>query len=166
MISENGRKILGNNIRKYRKQKGLTQTELGEKVNCSTSCIMHYEKAQRKPDLYTVELIAEALEIDPQLLLGVEYIKLKFPDLGKQITRRESFIDFLKSNDYIVEQTIDGAELAELKGNSPEQDVKIKRDKTEYHLTESEFEALQNSAQYTIEFELWKHNQKERKNES
>lgn len=59
----------GKLIREYRKQKGLTQGELGEKLGMTASTIMRYERGQRKVSVEMLRQIATALEIDPYSLM-------------------------------------------------------------------------------------------------
>ena len=102
MISEKGKKLLANNIKKYRKERGLTQNELGEMVDLTGVAIMRYEKAQREPKLETIEAIASALGVNGIDLLGWEYWDLKNPNIGKEVREYEGFWDYLKSLDYII----------------------------------------------------------------
>ncbi|WP_173326932.1 helix-turn-helix domain-containing protein [Sharpea azabuensis] len=54
---------LGENIRKYRKLRGMTQKELAEKINKSESAVRNYELGNRMPDLNTLDLISIHLGI-------------------------------------------------------------------------------------------------------
>lgn len=64
---------LGQRIKKFRKQKGLSQKELGEKLNVSQQMIGQYESNWQSLKPVTIKKIASALEITEQELLG-------FPD--------------------------------------------------------------------------------------
>ena len=55
---------LGQKIREYRKYRGLTQKELGDKCGLNESTIRNYELGNRYPDEPTLTNIADALEID------------------------------------------------------------------------------------------------------
>lgn len=64
-------KLLGENIKKYRKRAGLTQEKLAEEVNCSNSHIGQIESGRGVPSLNTVLLIANALGVTvDQLVLS------------------------------------------------------------------------------------------------
>lgn len=52
---------IGENIRNYRKEKGLTQKELAELVGLTASTITKYEKDMIEPGVYTLTKIADAL---------------------------------------------------------------------------------------------------------
>jgi len=56
------------NLKKYRKTAGISQMELAEKCNTSTSYIGQIEIGNRFPSLAMIEKIARALEVKPYLL--------------------------------------------------------------------------------------------------
>lgn len=60
----------GNLIRKYRKQKGLTQKQLGDLCGIADSNIRKYEAGRQNPKIETVEKIADALNVHPLVLMG------------------------------------------------------------------------------------------------
>lgn len=53
---------IGQMIKILRKEKGLTQKQLGEKIGVSAVTITRYETEQRYPDIETLKKIAVALE--------------------------------------------------------------------------------------------------------
>lgn len=57
------------NIKKYRNEKNLTQEILSEKAGISCDYLSEIERGKRIPSLKRLCLIAEALEIEPYLLL-------------------------------------------------------------------------------------------------
>ena len=59
---------IGDRIRSARKEKGLTQSELAEKLGISYMVISQYERGIRNPKLDTVRRIADALGVDMQSL--------------------------------------------------------------------------------------------------
>ena len=56
------------NIKRIRKEKRITQEQLAEKCNTATSYIGLMEIYKNVPKLSTIEKIAEALEVEPQVL--------------------------------------------------------------------------------------------------
>lgn len=54
---------LGNNIKKYRKEAGLTQKELAEILDVAVGTIQQYELNKRQPRLEMINRIAGALGI-------------------------------------------------------------------------------------------------------
>lgn len=56
--------VIGENIRKYRKNNKLTQSELAKKIGRTESSIRKYEKGIVKIPMYLLEKIAEALGVE------------------------------------------------------------------------------------------------------
>ena len=56
------------NLKYYRKQRGLTQEKLAEAIEMSTSYIGDMEARERFPSPETIDKIAEALNIQPSVL--------------------------------------------------------------------------------------------------
>lgn len=59
----------GELIRKYRKEKNLTQEQLAEKCNMATITIRQYENGKRTPQIEQLAVIAEKLDISVLELL-------------------------------------------------------------------------------------------------
>ena len=55
---------IGQQIRRYRKELGLTQTLLAERIGSSQRAIVRLEKGQHDPNLATLRKIAGALDMD------------------------------------------------------------------------------------------------------
>lgn len=60
---------IGEKIKDYRKKSGLSQKELGQKLNVSQQHIAQYESGKRIPKLDTIQKIAVALNISVNDLL-------------------------------------------------------------------------------------------------
>ncbi|MTI59106.1 MAG: helix-turn-helix domain-containing protein [Firmicutes bacterium] len=60
---------LGNMIRKLRKEKNMTQTELGQKINVAKSTISQYENNINTPDIKTIQKLAKIFEVSISYLL-------------------------------------------------------------------------------------------------
>ncbi len=54
---------LAENIRFYRKQAGMTQGELAEKLNGKKSLISNYENGYSTPDIYMLCRLAKIFEV-------------------------------------------------------------------------------------------------------
>lgn len=65
----------GSRIKKIRKQKGLTQKQLGEKCGMYESQIRKYENGNANPKIETLQKIADALDCSLIALLGIEEYK-------------------------------------------------------------------------------------------
>lgn len=65
--------LCGRNIAKYRKELGLSQHQLANKIGIPTSSITHYETFDNLPRAQVLNWLAEALQIQPyQLFLELE----------------------------------------------------------------------------------------------
>ncbi len=61
-------KTVIDNIKRIRKEKGITQEQLAEACNTATSYIGLMEIYKNVPKLSTIERIASALDVEPQVL--------------------------------------------------------------------------------------------------
>ena len=61
-------KTVIDNIKRIRKEKNITQEQLAEACNTATSYIGLMEIYKNIPKLSTIEKIANALEVEPQIL--------------------------------------------------------------------------------------------------
>lgn len=57
-------------LRLLREKAGWTQEQLGGKINVADATINRYEKGLRKPDIDTLELLAELFGVSVDYLLG------------------------------------------------------------------------------------------------
>lgn len=62
---------IGNRIRKYRKESGLTQERLAEKINVTKSRVSNWEQGINRPDADVIGNICRALNVSPSDLLDV-----------------------------------------------------------------------------------------------
>ncbi|UUM12432.1 helix-turn-helix domain-containing protein [Clostridiaceae bacterium HFYG-1003] len=62
-------KQTGKNIKSYRKQWGLSKKELAERAGLAVALVDHYEKRAVKMNLYTIIMLANALNVEPSWLL-------------------------------------------------------------------------------------------------
>lgn len=63
---------IGKNVKQYRKQRGLTQSELAIKANLSRSYLADVEADRYNPSVDTLKGIADALQVGLHVLLGEE----------------------------------------------------------------------------------------------
>ena len=66
---------MNEHIKRIRKQKGLSQAELGTRIGVSQQVITNHERAIREPDIETLLKIAGALEVSLSALIGEDSIK-------------------------------------------------------------------------------------------
>ncbi|ARF67874.1 hypothetical protein B7C51_08575 [Paenibacillus larvae subsp. pulvifaciens] len=64
---------LGKNIKFYRKQKKMTQSELAQKSYMSRTYLSDIERGRQNPSLNTLNSIAKVLNIDIKLLFNEDY---------------------------------------------------------------------------------------------
>lgn len=60
---------VGENLRSYRKHKGLTQEQVAEKLDFDVRYLRRIETGQMNLQLQTIDHIARTLEVDPLKLL-------------------------------------------------------------------------------------------------
>ena len=65
-------RTIGNNVRDFRKQRGLTQEQLAEKVGISTSFCANIERGSKGASLCVLKEIADTLEVSVDRLLSEE----------------------------------------------------------------------------------------------
>ncbi len=73
--NENLGKRVGNNVRRLRSEKHITQEKLSERSGVSVNTIRNLEKG-RWPSANTLAAVADALDIDAKFLLGNKDDKL------------------------------------------------------------------------------------------
>lgn len=62
--------MLGEKLRHLRKERGLTQQELAEKVMVAPSTIGMYEQGRREPDTSTLSKLSQVLHVSVDYLLS------------------------------------------------------------------------------------------------
>ena len=68
-------------LKALRKQKGLSQRALAEKLKMSKSAVSMYESGFREPDHETTEKIADFFNVDVDYLLGRSNVTLRYTDV-------------------------------------------------------------------------------------
>ena len=86
---------IGQNIKKYRKEKGYTQSELADLIGVSVQAVSKWETDTGAPDISQVVPLASALDISTDALFDYEhYTKPEdFEELRKDYHRQEVFRD-------------------------------------------------------------------------
>lgn len=139
---------IGDNIRRLRKEKGWTQTELAKILNVSQQMIGQFENNKNPPKIETVEKIASALGVAPVDLMGFEYWDQKYPNAGKEYTIFESWDNYLKSIGYTVQHDFSQIE--------DECEHTLTKDRHKAIFTDSEFKELQKGALEAIDGKFFK----------
>lgn len=63
-------KQTGKNIKYYRKQWGWSKKELAERAGVAVELVYHYEKSPAVMNLYTIIMLANALNVEPSWMLA------------------------------------------------------------------------------------------------
>jgi len=92
-------KDFGKRLASLRKELGLTQTDLGEKVGVSCRVIAYYEGETHYPPAHLIEPLAKALRISTDELLGVKIIKQQRDPQYAALWRRLKKIESLPKRD-------------------------------------------------------------------
>lgn len=79
---------IGARIRAARKEKGLTQEELGVKLGVSGPMIAQYETSKRKPKYETVERIAVVLGVDGNWLRNGKTLEQRDQEMKDYVKQR------------------------------------------------------------------------------
>lgn len=62
---------IGNRIKELRKENGMTQTQLAQKIGVATNTVSQYEKGLSKTSIDVIVNLAVALETTTDYLLGL-----------------------------------------------------------------------------------------------
>jgi transcriptional regulator with XRE-family HTH domain len=93
---ENLKKIIRNNLVRYRKEAGLTQAQLAEKLGYSDKTVSKWEREEGVPDIYILKQIADLYNITVNDLITETPLIEKIKSLPK-ISKRNKFIIALLS---------------------------------------------------------------------
>ena len=78
---------IGNRIRKYREECGLSQKQLAEKINVSNSRISNWEQGINRPDADILAKLCTTLNVSPSLLLGVKLSTDEFTEQERSLIK-------------------------------------------------------------------------------
>lgn len=81
---------IGENIRRIRQERHLTQKQLGEMVGASEAYIRAYESGRRNPKPSSLEKIAAALAVNPEVLANSDFDDVKAMHRLFQVFRQYS----------------------------------------------------------------------------
>lgn len=62
--------IIGDNIKRFREAKGLTQEYIAESVGKSKNVVSNWERGDNKPDADIITLLCGILQVDANTLMG------------------------------------------------------------------------------------------------
>ena len=100
---------VGKNLKYWRKNKGLTQEKLAEKLHVSRSIISNYENGKQELNASIIINICKILEIDANLLLGIEETNGKniIYSLSRYIANEENSIEKIENLKICINRILD-----------------------------------------------------------
>lgn len=81
---------IGENIRRIRKERGLTLKQLGDEVGVSEAYIRAYESGRRNPKQQSLEALAKALHVNVEAFTGADFDGVKAMHRLFQVFRQYS----------------------------------------------------------------------------
>lgn len=95
---------LGNRIKRLRKELGISQKELAERIGVSNSRVSNWEQGINRPDADILSRLCSALQTSPSLLLGIKLTKDELTEKEWKVIRAyRSHIDVQKYIDKLLE---------------------------------------------------------------
>lgn len=76
---------IGKRIRKYRKERGLSQRQLADKIGVSNGRVSNWEQGLNRPDADILAKLCDVLNVSPSLLLGVRLSNDELSDTERKI---------------------------------------------------------------------------------
>ena len=91
--------IVGENIRKKREEKGLSQETLAQVLNVTRQTVSSWETGRTEPDLDTLHRIAQVLEVTVEELIYSQ--RLKEPTVIQQVVERKEVKNSIEAGSVI-----------------------------------------------------------------
>lgn len=104
------RLVLGKRIKALRKEKGLTQQQLGEKINVTKVSICCYENGTRTPTLQTLTDLAEFFGVNLNYFLGMDVYAVAEDEDPYQMSLCNEEVEFvmaIRKNDRLYAKLIE-----------------------------------------------------------
>ena len=90
--------LLGKRITQFRKERGLTQVELAERLGVGQPVLSNYEHGRLRPNHVILATLAKALQVSSDELLGLR-TTTGSPPLNRRFLRRLQAIETLPRRD-------------------------------------------------------------------
>lgn len=91
--------MFGIRLKELRQKHNMTQSEIAEILNVSTSAVSHYENETREPSEHIIVTVAKYFNVTCDYLLGMDtYFDKKEADIIKDLMDRIDRIDKLIKN--------------------------------------------------------------------
>ena len=76
---------IGSRIRKYREERGMSQTKLAQLIGVSNSRVSNWEQGVNRPDADILADICRALEVSPSVMLDVRLSTEEFTEHERKV---------------------------------------------------------------------------------
>ena len=93
--------MISEKIKTYRKELGLTQEELAQHLGVTKSTIIHWEKAESKPDTDSIIKLAKLFAVSTDYLLGFETTGLDKIEILRKAVKEAGL---MTGNDFTKEE--------------------------------------------------------------
>lgn len=90
-------KVCGQNIRQYRKKRGLTLVQVSRALGITGAYLGYLERGQRNPSLLTLAKIADSLKVPPYILL-----RSSEGEFDKELNELENLLIELKEVKHVI----------------------------------------------------------------
>ena len=87
-----------NNLRTFRKQKNLTQTDIARSLKCQQATYSRYESGEQWPPLDKVIEIADILEVSIDALVGRDLFCEQAANIEQWVQAMRSLLDAVKED--------------------------------------------------------------------
>ena len=78
---------IGSRIRKYREERGMSQTKLAQLIGVSNSRVSNWEQGVNRPDADILADICRALEVSPSVMLDVRLSAEEFTEHERKVIK-------------------------------------------------------------------------------
>ena len=78
---------IGSRIRKYREERGMSQTKLAQLIGVSNSRVSNWEQGVNRPDADILADICRALEVSPSVMLDVRLSTEEFTEQERKVIK-------------------------------------------------------------------------------
>ena len=108
---------LATSLRHLRKTRGLTQSEIADKIGVSPSAYAMYERGEREPSIDKLIALADTLHVDLNVLFGRESIAKNVLNINNdEIELINSFRKYDKKEQQFILRLIKSSALGDLNG--------------------------------------------------
>lgn len=90
--------MLGNRLRELREEKGLTQEELGKRLNLTKANISKYESEKLEPNIETITYLANFFETTADYILGRSNVRQPETQAVREKPTDYEIEDFLRNS--------------------------------------------------------------------